>query len=307
MENNALNETSNVRRTVAINSTAEAMRVVLLSLNCTSSLIYLASALLNTLGVYLLAATEPFNNSKIILVNLAATEIVISVMQIVDNLMRLFSAVGEGSLTRKLENATWLFYFFAMYFLTVDRLVRAAFPLRYVVMITKKRIRLAVLATWFLALVFAIPLVLVDACYVFFISYMPLTLDIIFIILCLATYGLILTKLIQRRRLSHNQQDVNSGRRLRILRTSNRKFLKVVAFIILSFLFFILLPDIIFHIYPANSQEVFESLKVVWAIALVVDPIIYIFLQDELRLLLIKKLRKVARRNEEPNHQDTAL
>ncbi len=264
------------------------MDTLSLILNCVSSFIYLISMLLNITGIHLLTIEAPFNNSKILLTNLAASEILLPLLQIINNFERAFSRQDSYSMIKKLAAISWVFYYFAMYFLTIDRYIRVVFPLKYRVMMTTK-----LNATWVFAFFLGMPFSINDTLFALFWAYLWTVGNIIFILLCVLTYGMAFIKLRARQRLQNNQQDVNTIRRQRLVINGNRKFMKVVSLIICSFLSLKLIPDIIVHIYPQGNQLFWESLIVIWATHILTDPLIYIFLQDDLRLLFKRKFFRI--------------
>ncbi len=271
-----------------------------------SSLAYFISILLNCLGVYLLASTKPITNNNTILISLATSEITVAVIKTIYNFMRGFSGEHQILLMNKFMALVWLLYYFAMCVLPIDRLIGIMFPLKYRVMVTRRRLLWAILAEWFVTLLLSISFFFSDSWFNFFWTQMWVPLDVTCVCLCMVAYGLIFNRILARKRMGNSQQAINVTRRQRFLANRNRKFIKIVAFIILSFIFLILIPDIIFQLYPAGNQVVFESVNIIWPIGLVVDPVIYVFLQDDLRLLLKRKLFKV-RVEENAAHQETAF
>ncbi len=116
-----------------------------------SNVLYLIAALLNGLGIYLLTVVRPLSNGKFLLANLAVTEIIVSVTNVAGSLVRAFSA-SFSNVSRNCLAIAWLGYYSSVFFLTIDRLVAIQFPLRYRVVITKKRVKLAILLAWILVI-----------------------------------------------------------------------------------------------------------------------------------------------------------
>ncbi len=251
--------------------------------------LYSVAILLNGLGIYLLTSCRPLSNSKFLLTNLAVTEIVLSGIYIVFSFIRGISSV--------LSVTVWLAYYSAIFFLTIDRLIATRFPLKYRVLITKKRLKLAIGTALILEMIIGVSSVLWP---MFLTLYMWIVLDVTFIVLCVLTYGYIFTKIFLRRRFDNNGQERNEGRRQRLMTNRERKFVKIAGLIIFSFVLLILMPDIILHQYASNWVEILLP------IGIVADPVIYIFLQDDLRSLL---KRRVFRRNDgiAPAQQEIAL
>ncbi len=281
------------------------MTTISLVLNILSSFLYFVSICFNASGVYLIT-TKRLSNSRTLLVNLAAVEIVLSATKLLFNFLRLFPVAGGFSIVLKFATTSWMLYYFAMYYLTIDRLIGVVYPLKYKLMITKRRLNWAILSKWLLVLFTRISFSLSNEWYHYiFKKFTPITFDVIFLILCAVTYGSILVKILASRRLRESQRD-DTARRPRFDINRNRKFFKSVALIIVSSILLIFIPDVFFHIYPLRNLIVFEGLNVVWAFALILDPIIYIFWQDDLKLLLKRKIG-IIKRETAPVYEDTAL
>ncbi len=240
-----------------------------------SSFICLVSIILNALGVYLLFATRPLNNSKLLLVDLAASEIVNSVIQIVYGSLRSFSDKESVLILRKVSTTSWIVLYLAIFLLTIDRLIAIRYPLKYRACVTKKRLTRTMWAMWIFGLVLGGSFFVSNAWFVFFYykAHLWVVFEVTLMIVCSTTYALIFVKIRSRRWVDN----------------SNR-FFKIASLIILSFIFFVLFPDVVYVFYPENARLVFESLCIVWFTRMMLDPVIYIFLQAELRSLLKSKL-----------------
>ena len=275
-----------------------------------SSLFYLISMMLNSLGVYLLSATRPLNSSKILLINLAVSEIFAALVESVSIIGGAFLPLKVALKIGTVLIAIFIPYYFAMCILTIDRLIAVVFPLKHRVMVTNRRLIFTIVVSWFLALLIAISLPIFWE--TFHLDYRLLNLtwvffDTAFIILFFITYSLIFIKILQRRRLVNNQQDVNAANRRQNERGKSR-FFKITALIILSFVLFILVPNIVSQF--TRDETVIASLRIAWSLGMTSDPLIYIFLQDNLRLLLKTKLctcKKEVRQELDNTVQDTAL
>ncbi len=263
-----------------------------------SSLIHLFSIFLNVLGVYLLTAIKPLSIGKFLLTNLAVSEIILSGVQIAVNSIRAFVRIEENTDADKVRATIWLVYYSSVFFLTIDRLIAINFPLRYRVLITKKRLKLAILVVWTLATALGASFFIYGNLFISFWNMTWMVLDVAFIILAVTTYGFIFFKILRRRRFENNDQD---GRRQHFIMSREKKFVKIAGLIIGTFLFLFLIPDTIKYGYPS-----LEALLLTYPIGILLDPVIYIFLQEDLRSLL---KRSVFQTDNGANHaqQDTAL
>ncbi len=259
-----------------------------------SIVLFIVSLLLNCLGVHLLTAIKPVSNSKVILCNLAVTEILLCVTEIAFNLE------PANLFVRALLGVVWLAYYSSILFLTIDRLIAIRLPLKYRVVITKKRLKLAIGTAWTLAMMFGTSFYFVSGWSFLFWKYASIVLDVTFIALCVLTYGYIFVKIFLRRRFDDNGQETNDGRRQRLIINRERKFVKIAGLIVFSFVLLALVPDIILYQYGSNWVGIFLP------VGIITDPVIYIFLQDDLRSLL---KRRVLRRSGDkaPTRQETTL
>ncbi len=266
------------------------MKTILIIFSSISTFICLVVVSLNALGIYLLCATNPLNNSTIILINLASSAIANSVVQVTCNfLIRYFSDDDVILGTRKISSAKASLYYFAMYLLTVDRLIATINPFKYRIFVTKKRLTRLILVIWTLVLILGISFFLSTKWFKFFEKYMWIVYDMFFSILCSTTYGLIFFKLRFRRWFNND-----------------KKFFKITSFINLSFFILILIPDILYVLYAFENVVIFEVISIFWLTGMMVDPIIYIFMQPDLRSLLKSKCCRTEV-EEAPRQQETAL
>ncbi len=277
-----------------------------------SSSLYLISILLNGLGIHLLTVVRPLTNSKFLLTNLAITGLLLSGIQIAFILYEAFSGLYSPILLGLL-GTIWLARHSSVFFLTIDRLIAIQFPLRYRVLITKKRLKIAILAAWILAIALGTVMGIshfheMKWLYSFW-NYMWIFIDVVFIFSAVTTYGLIFNKILRRRRFQNNEQD---GRRRQFIMSREKKFIKIAGLIIGSFMVLVLIPDMIYDLAPYS--QVFKAfIHISWPTGVIMDPVIYIFLQDDLRSLL---KRRVLQMNCNADHipndadhtqQDTAL
>ncbi len=265
------------------------METILLLFNSISTLICIVIVSLSILGIYLLCATKPLNNSKIILINLSSSEIANSLIQITCNYLRHYYPDKDTFLVVQKLSASCNICYYAVYLITVDRLIATINPLRYRIFATKKRLTRLILATWTLALSLEISFFVSTAWFKLFDKHMWIAYDVFYVILCLVTYATIFFKIRSRRWFNND-----------------KKFFKITSLIILSFIICIVIPNVIFHLYAYTNKVLFEFLFMMWLTGMMVDPIIYIFIQPELRSLLKSKFCRT-RIEDAPAHEETAL
>ncbi len=249
----------------------DAISLLLTSIN---SVICLVTISLSTLGIYLLSATKPLKNSRLFLINLASSAIVNSVAQITATHSIRHNPDEDTHLAiRKICAIGGNLCYFAIFLLTADRLIATINPFQHRIYVTKKRLKRLILATWALDLILGASFFLSTVWFVFFDKHVWIPYDVLFVILCSITYGLIFFKIRSRRWFNND-----------------KKFLKITSLIILSFLIFILIPNVMYyHFYAFEHELVIQFLFMAWLAGMMTDPIIYIFLQPELRALLKSK------------------
>ena len=207
---------------------------------------------------------------------------------------------------------TILIYYFSMFLLTIDRLVAILFPLKYRVSVTTRLLTRVVLAICVLAVCFGVSLFLSNAWFDFCWKYMWISLDVIYFILCCGTYAVIFYKMRSSRRLEKSLPQINAERRQRLAFNRERKFFKIVGMIIISFIVLIMVPDVLFYYFKVTESSFHVKSKnllyMIWLTGFIADPVIFIFLQQDLRSMLKSKLCKFGRRvQERPNQQETAF
>ncbi len=284
------------------------MTTTLLLMKCVVIFFTLFPISFNALGIYLIFSTKSMSNSKFLLINLASSEILLCGSQ-----MAYYSAsLIPGSKERELPIAYKIalmcafYYYLSMFLMTIDRLVAILFPLKYRVTVTKTRLFRMVLAIWFLALVLEVSLFLSKSWSGLVGSYFWVSLDVTYFILFCVTYGLILFRIKSRRRFENNLPETATERRHRFAINRERKFFKIVALIIVSFIILIMIPNIVHRYIDSAPNELLKAfISLVWVCSFIADPIIYIFLQDDLRLLLRSKFCCFNQTIEEvPSHQE---
>ncbi len=283
-----------------------------LLLQCIVISLSVFSIALNVLGIYLLRAARTSSNSRFLLINLASSEIVLSTAQVIYFCSSFYTSFEIKLIILKIQLMTILIYYFSMFLLTIDRLVAILFPLKYRVSVTTRLLTRVVLAICVLAVCFGVSLFLSNDWFDFCWKYIWILLDVVYFILCCGTYTLIFYKMRSSRRLEKSLPQINAERRQRLAFNRERKFFKIVGMIIISFIVLIMVPDVLFYYFKVTESSLFVKagnlLYMIWLTGFIADPVIFIFLQQDLRSLLKSKLCKFGRSvQERPNHQETAF
>ncbi len=218
------------------------MDTIQLVLNCTLTLFCVLAVVFNSLGIYLLSASKNLTNGKILLINLALPEIINSIGQIIINCLRILSLKKKGLIVWKIGSIGLLTYYLAMFQLTIERLIAIRFPLRHRVWLTRKRLIRIVVGVWVLSFIAGASVFLNQPFFDFIETYFWVSLNGLYLLLCVIAYRLIYCKL--RRRFDIGLQQHNIANRERLAIRRDMKFIKVVALIIISFVMFVLIPVI---------------------------------------------------------------
>ncbi len=268
------------------------------------SVLYFVSMMCNALGLYLLTVVRPLTNSKFLLTNLAFSEIFLSAVHIGEYFVRAYLSAQAILIIDKVLTTIWLIQYSAMLSLSIDRFIAIKYPLKYRIMVTKKRLKLAVSAAWLSMITFGASFSYATW-FVLFGTYFWIIVDFIFLIISVVTYAFIFIKILQSRRFGNNNQSRTDSRRQRFVMNREIKFFKIVGWLVSSFILLFFIPDTIMLVTKSGfdpTMAVFTGIA--WPMGFIADPIIYVFMQDDLRSLFKKRILKM-KSNEQLSRQDT--
>ena len=248
------------------------------------------AVILNALGIYCIYKTKISDIQKVILINLSIAEIIIAITAGAGRTLEVFD---HGVRNHKESMFLALFYvgvnfvyYLIMIYISIDRLLCIFWNLKYKYYMTIKTIQKIILFIWFLGFISSIPLYLVpfkDATLI--LGKVCVILDGAFIIISILAYAVIAFKLRERVKKIPSMIRRNSNQSL-----SKRKHLVVPLCIVLSFVLFYIIPDILFAFEMfTKNRLLFNIVYCWWCTSLSCDPLIYIFFN--------KKVRSVARRS----------
>ena len=255
--------------------------------------------LLNTVGIYLLNALRArISNQNVILINVSFIKVIVSISQAASCVLKI---IGKGEEQRSYQVVHIIIVgafgvnHVTIVALTLDRLLGTVIPLRYNVLITKDKLRIAIIASWIIGTAVIVPFFVYDFAFLYSIYYTPvyLTLDGIALLIAIIAYGSILRRLLRR------EKAIAAGVTPRSARTNQRfgRFFYVSSLIIASFILFVTIPDVAYAvlvIIHGNKDPMIElAILLTWSIYLVSDPLIYIFLQKPIRLKFCRMFIRV--------------
>ena len=242
--------------------------------------------LLHSLGIYLLSKIKvAINNQNIILMHLSVFGIISSSYLIVYNCNRLAGLGMDENFTVSaylFGEGTYVIFYLIMILLTTDRLAMSLLLLKYQVIMTRKRMKIGLVLCWILGIVCG-GLYAILRFRKIGIS-IHIFLDGCFLILTVATYASILCKVHERRKLLRTNPNSHNS--------SHSQFYLVTCLIISSFTLFVGIPDIYRLSIPKFDIKSFYSNLSRLAVSVnnIIDPCIYIFLQQSVRNILREKL-----------------
>ena len=260
-----------------------------------------ATIILNSFGIYLMKRTHgTYTNQKLILINLSSCQILLAISRTTYTVIHHYEIPTDN--IYKLAALGFVYvelstYYLVIISLTVDRFIACKYPLRYAIVLSRKKMRIILATAWILGLVVNLPQLFISASVaVFIFNYATLpVLDFTFVLTAITVYGYLLYKVQKRKR---DKLSRHNGKERE--RSQNYKLIKMAAMINLRFFLLVTIPDIIFAMnLSANfgSKSVLRFILVFcWYVNPVFDPITYVFMQKGIRREL-RRLFEITREN----------
>lgn len=268
---------------------------------------------LHSLGIHLLICLERTPTSRwheMYLLNLSLSELLINISELlVWRIPKIFTW-NQSSLPHlhkvqefiSLINASFIAinYYFSMFYITIDRLLDIHLNIRYNVYWNENKAKKLIYATWGFSSVVCICLVSTyfskayDYKYAM-LHFFMLPADFLFIFLTIITYVVIFKTFRRTRVFSVTASTTYATPTCWQVFRNSRFYVSVL--IILSFVLFMIFPDITFMFCAFNKKgDVGLALLrditcVIYQIAYLSDAVIYIFMHQPVRKLLWKKIR----------------
>ncbi len=264
------------------------MDAILYSFHITLSCI---AILLHSLGIYLLAVhNRNTSNQAILLINMSATEIVLSTIVILIRLMRVLCISTALEIFDSIELGICVGFYCAMFFIVIERFIGVIFPLKHRVLVTKRHIKIALTFAWSISMITGITGIVLALTgqykiVVIFKWYFFVLADSALVLAFIVTYGKTLFLITQRMQTIILTGQTNSQRRKNQIFRSHKRFFKVAGLIIFTYIIFMFTPDVILAFFPVGN-DVRKHLRTLYYCGYISDPLVYIFLQPELRKML---------------------
>ncbi|XP_065064163.1 melanocyte-stimulating hormone receptor-like [Rhopilema esculentum] len=264
----------------------------ILHLQITSSVASAFSIILNTTGLYILSKTDYRSSNQILLIkNISLCDIIVSIAWLIWDILALYLYPNDGTMETRLwclVVTTYFIWLSFLFLLTIDRFIGANFPFKYKIIASKKNIFRTVASIWMVGSTSSIICVLffsdVFKSHIFLVW---LILDSLFIILFIMTYSSICFRVV-----GGKIQHTKSGQM-----SNNQKLYRMVFCMLMSFVLFEVVPDAaliaVFHLQTSNLNDWLVNVSLCYRFNLLVDPLIYVFLQPQARRTLFSILRCV--------------
>lgn len=288
-------------------------------LQCLLLFFHVMNVVLHGLGTHLLICIYrrvDFKVQYVNLISLSICELVINFIGSIRVVLGLVNDTNQYPVLQDVNNILYianatgfsLIFYFNMIYITLDRLLAILLALKYPVYWDEYKAAILLKVTWLFGVI-----VLVLCC-VFFndslaweaivFKFVYPVLQFPFIILALFTYVFIFRKFKVSRKPPVILTRIDSSKTVVSRQNSTFEALKhsrfyISVLLIFTFIVFMIVPDLIYLFHcvlfkTSNcSSTVLTACWVSYGVANISDAIIYIFLQVEVKALLLKKVRKV--------------
>ena len=260
--------------------------------------VLLFAIVFNACGIFLLKSLPGSDVTQtIIIINLSISEILIAVGWIGELVADIVGLTLEDRallIVWAIRAGVYCFWFFVMYILSLDRFMSCVLALKHRAMVTKKRLRHLMTSLWTLCALSCLFLLVFDtsACHNIYNKFVWISLDAIAVLIYSLTYISIFAYNLKRERMkrvrTHSLESQENPSRI------NLHFFKIVGLIIISFIIFEVVPSVTEMSFFWNGSAVPEALEgfiaLFYQLILLIDPLIYIFMQSKVRRLLFAKI-----------------
>lgn len=268
------------------------------------SVLSLANLTLHLIATYILVCLYKSGKKtvqKLYLINLSVTEILASLAVFGQDGMRLLYGGKLSPIEAEISlqlciamHIVFCIYFWNMIFITADRLFATVLHVKYPIYWNKEKAKWAIKTIWLLGVVICVLLSMINILAKtnfreMFINYIYPSCNVFVIVLVLTTYNYIHRMHVRRcRRVSPLEFT-------RKTYTSSAPKIYVVVLLVSSFLIFMGLPSLIYLVYRVVVQErdfinVENVIKLFYQLSFLSDSSVYVFLQRDVRRLLLKKV-----------------
>lgn len=269
----------------------------------------LGTIILHSVGLYLLNClpdTEKGKVQTIYIMNLSITELIINSISFLRNILKLL----PWNL-RELIEYSYVFDYAVLKFgmqttmiiITFDRMLLIVLNVKYPYFLNAHRAKMIILGIWSTsAVIFTIYILSYiyvfdksssKSCMVF--NQVCVAFDFLFLFVAVIDYCLIFRTLFEQKRNSCIYTSDSIPRRS-VWRAFRRSRFYVAFFLIITFAVFGVPPDLVYAFYACTSsppKEVHYSMTILYTVSYLSDGLVYIFMNDKVRDLFLRKCRRV--------------
>lgn len=265
--------------------------------------VLISSLVFNACGILLLNSLRASGIAQtVIIINLSVSEMLIATGWIAELIAVSIGLTFEDRtmlVIWAIRAGVYCFWFADMYVLSIDRFLGCLFPLRHRALVNRKSVYRLITSLWIFCSLKSVMLLIFDTKYLHLIYnvYVWLTLDCMAVSIFSITYCSIFFYNLKRMRMRRIRTHSLESNQTQAGSTS--LFAKVVGLIAASFMIFEVAPSAIERALFLKEIEITRLLEgwvsLCYQFILLVDPLIYIFLQRRHRRLLRAKARYVFR------------
>ena len=286
--------------------------------------LYITNIVLHSIGLYLLHCLRKSGDGDVQLVyimNLSTVELVISVLNLILNMLYMFPYHDTAALIRMKQTNEYLtivihtmlsfVFYMCMILITLDKMLEVWLNIRYSIYCNAMKAKYLMYFTWVIGFIIFVIIIttylLLEFPYHKFNVYCFLIFDFSFITIAVVSYSSIFYKYKETRmHPSGNRNNGQSRRSLLKIFLNSRFYISIL--LIASFILFMIVPDLIYvfvliqnglrkhaigtafqdHIHKNALEQVVSLL---YTISFLCDGTIYILMQTNVRRLLWRKLR----------------
>ena len=286
---------------------------MILVLRIISFLLRVLNIAMHSIGVYALATLyqkSKFRIQRMYIINLSISTLSLNVLAFINNIPSFIKIethdeekIKEFQVHVAIIEYTGVsfVYYFLMMILTLDRLASVTLGLRYPQYWTPNKAKYLLITLWIIGVCISIGVSLADHFAAFnweeasFKYFYPI-LELTFLTIASSTYGLIFRKRVHNikkiSRMSGRELPNRSGWHLRDLKKS---FFFVPSLMILTFVTFMIVPDLVYLFIAIIKNNPSETLTVgcsiSYATSNAIDGAIYIYFLPDVRKFLVNKVR----------------
>lgn len=281
------------------------------------TLIVILNIVFHSVGIYLLLSLPTRDLQETYLMNLSTSEITGNILELFVNRVPkilTYHGITLKFISRIREFTSIIFatvisttYYFAMIFITLDKFFDIFLSIRYPTYWNKTRAKRLIMCVWGLSVLVCIGLSVAYAFRRFSYkneirTFFMTPLDVLCIILATVTYTFIFKKFQEKRTKPVVPTFLTSNNAILERRPSppscwqifRRSRFLVSVLLILSFLLFMIVPDMInlFYglVYRDDSEALRDTTMIVYQVSYLFDALIYLFMHQPIRRLIKKKL-----------------